>query len=135
MGSINEFNIKTLKGKVISFSDFRGKVLLIVNVASKCGLTPQYKGLQNLYKKYKSQGLEVLGFPCNDFAEQEPGTKAEIISFCEGFKITFPIFQKITVLNEPVHPLYKLLLKGMQQHFYLCLFLFLIHLYLIDLKD
>ena len=110
MASVYEFEIRTAQGKVVPFSSFSGKVLLIVNVASKCGLTPQYRGLQELYKRYKHRGLEILGFPCNDFANQEPGSEGEILNFCEErFNVKFPIFQKIAILNEPVHPVYKLL--------------------------
>jgi len=113
MGSVYEFHIRTVKGEIVPFSDYKGKVLLIVNVASKCGLTPQYSGLQELYKRYQKYGLEVLGFPCNDFADQEPGTESEILNFCEErFNVKFPIFQKISILNEPVHPIYKLLLES-----------------------
>jgi glutathione peroxidase len=113
MGSVYEFHIRTVKGEIVPFSDYQGKVLLIVNVASKCGLTPQYRGLQELYKRYKEYGLEILGFPCNDFADQEPGTESEILNFCEErFNVKFPIFQKISILNEPVHPIYKLLLES-----------------------
>jgi glutathione peroxidase len=113
MGSVYEFHIKNVKGETVSFSDYRGKVLLIVNVASKCGLTPQYTGLQELYKRYQKFGLEILGFPCNDFADQEPGTEVEILDFCEEkFNVKFPVFQKISILNEPVHPIYKLLMES-----------------------
>ena len=113
MDSVYEFHARTVKGEIVPFSDYQGKVLLIVNVASKCGLTPQYRGLQELYKRYKEYGLEILGFPCNDFADQEPGTESEILNFCEErFNVKFPIFQKISILNEPVHPIYKLLLES-----------------------
>ncbi len=93
-----------------TLSEYEGKVLLIVNVASKCGLTPQYEGLEKLYKEYKDQGLEVLGFPANDFLAQEPGTSEEISEFCElNYGVTFPLFQKISVKGDDQHPLYGFL--------------------------
>jgi glutathione peroxidase len=107
---IHDFKAKTIDGKEISLSDYRGKVLLIVNVASKCGFTPQYEGLEKLYKKYKGQGFEVLGFPCNQFGAQEPGTETDIKSFCDlNFGVTFPLFAKIDVNGANAHPLYKYL--------------------------
>ncbi len=113
MSSVYEFDIRTVKGDIVPFSDFRGKVLLVVNVASKCGLTPQYKGLQELHNRYNKHGLEILGFPCNDFANQEPGSEDEILNFCEErFNVKFPIFQKIAILSEPIHPVYKLLMEA-----------------------
>jgi glutathione peroxidase len=106
--NISDINVKTIDGKEISLSDYRGKVLLIVNVASKCGYTKQYTGLQALYDKYKSKGFEILGFPCNDFGGQEPGTNEEIKDFCSlNYNISFPLFDKIKVLGTDKSPLYE----------------------------
>ncbi|TGK07041.1 glutathione peroxidase [Leptospira semungkisensis] len=92
--------------------DYKGKVLLIVNTASQCGFTPQYKGLQEMYEKYKSQGLEILGFPCDQFGHQEPGTDSEIQNFCQvNFGVSFPLFKKIEVNGEGTHPIYQFLKK------------------------
>ena len=108
--SIYDFKVKTISGEEKSLADYKGKVLLIVNTASKCGFTPQYKGLQKLYSKYSSQGFEVLGFPCNQFGEQEPGSSDEIQEFCElNYSVSFPIFEKIDVNGENAHDLYKFL--------------------------
>ncbi len=108
--SIYDFKVKTIDGKEISLSDYKNKVLLIVNVASHCGFTPQYKGLQELYKTYKDKGFEILGFPCNQFGEQEPGTNEDIKQFCStNYGVTFPLFDKIDVNGENAHPLYKYL--------------------------
>lgn len=97
-------------GQTRNFSDYQGKVLLIVNTASKCGFTPQYKGLQEIYEKYHDRGFEVLGFPCDQFAGQEPGTDEEIKTFCElNFGVTFPLFKKIEVNGEGAHPLFVFL--------------------------
>ena len=105
--TIYDFTVKNNKGEDVSLSEYKGKVLLIVNVASKCGYTKQYSGLQALYEKYKDQGLVVLGFPCNQFANQEPGTDAEILSFCQvNFGVTFPLFKKIKVNGKDADPLY-----------------------------
>lgn len=110
MESVHEFSVKDINGKDVSLSDFKGKVLLIVNVASKCGYTRQYSGLQKIYDKYKEQGFEILAFPCNDFGGQEPGTNEEIAEFCStNFNVTFPLFDKIKVLGEDKNPLYKML--------------------------
>ena len=99
--------LKTLEGDPLSLSDFKGKALLIVNVASRCGFTPQYEGLQRLYDTYKDRGLEILGFPCNQFLAQEPGTEQEIREFCSSvYGVSFPIFRKIDVNGEERHPLY-----------------------------
>lgn len=104
---IYAFKVKTITGDEISLSEYKGKVLLIVNTASKCGFTNQYKGLQELYDKYKDQGFAVLGFPCNQFGAQEPGTKTEIKEFCEiNYNITFPMFDKIDVNGDNASPLY-----------------------------
>lgn len=108
--SIYDFSVKDIDGKEVSMSQYKGKVLLIVNVASKCGLTPQYEGLEALYQKYKDQGLEILAFPCNQFLGQEPGTNDEIQSFCSlTYNVTFPIFDKIDVNGENESPLYTYL--------------------------
>ena len=110
--SVYDFTVKSIHGEDVSLSAYRGKVLLIVNVASRCGFTPQYKGLQELYDKYKDKGLVVLGFPCNQFGGQEPGTEEEIAQFCEtNYGVTFPMFAKIDVNGEHAHPLYKYLCK------------------------
>jgi glutathione peroxidase len=108
--AIYGFTVKTMDGADLSLADYRGKVILIVNVASKCGFTPQYKGLQELYDKYRDKGFVVLGFPCNQFGGQEPGTGEEIKKFCSiNFGVTFPMFDKIDVNGENAHPLYKFL--------------------------
>lgn len=105
-----EFEAIDINGKNISMSEYKGKVVIVVNTASKCGLTPQYKGLEELYKKYKDQGLEILGFPCNQFAGQEPGEEGEIQSFCElNYGVTFKMFSKIKVNGDDAHPLWKFL--------------------------
>ena len=105
-----EFTMKRLDGNEQSLEDFRGKVLLMVNVASYCGNTPQYRELQGLYTKYQAKGFEVLGFPANNFGAQEPGTDAEIAQFCErNYGVTFPMFSKISVKGGDIHPLYAAL--------------------------
>jgi glutathione peroxidase len=102
------FKVMDIGGKEVDLSQYKGKVVVIVNVASKCGFTKQYEGLQALYEQKQGQGLVVLGFPANDFNRQEPGTDAEIKAFCEGtFKVTFPMFAKVQVKGEGAHPLYK----------------------------
>ena len=109
---IYDITVKDINGNDVSLANYKGKVLLIVNVASKCGLTPQYEGLEALYQKYKDQGLEILGFPCNQFLEQEPGTNEEIQSFCSlNYNVTFPLFAKIDVNGEAESPLYTYLKK------------------------
>lgn len=108
--SIKNIVVSDIQGKEVNLSSFEGKVLLIVNVASKCGLTPQYEGLEKIYKTYKDQGFEVLGFPANEFLAQEPGTNEEIQAFCTmNYGVDFPMFSKIVVKGEGQHPLYKLL--------------------------
>ena len=108
--SIYEVPVKKINGDDGSLAEFKGKVVLVVNVASKCGLTPQYEGLENLYEQYKGQGLVVTGFPANNFKSQEPGTNEEIQSFCTtNYGVKFPMFSKISVAGEDKHPLYKLL--------------------------
>jgi glutathione peroxidase len=109
---IYDITVKDMDGSDVSLANYKGKVLLIVNVASKCGLTPQYEGLEALYQKYKDQGLEILAFPCNQFLEQEPGTNEEIQSFCSlNYKVTFPLFDKIDINGEAESPLYTYLKK------------------------
>src|SRR6266852_2896027 len=106
-GSIHDTPVKDIDGKDVSLKPYRGKVLLIVNVASRCGFTPQYKELEAVYEKYKDKGLVVLGFPCNQFGGQEPGTNEEIKQFCASkFNVTFPLFDKIDVNGPNRHPLY-----------------------------
>lgn len=108
MTSIYDFSAATLEGKPVSLNDYAGKVLLVVNTASKCGLTPQYEGLEALYEQYRERGLMVLGFPCNQFGAQEPGTADEIGSFChKNYGVTFPMFEKIDVNGDAAHPLYR----------------------------
>ena len=108
MTNIDEFSARTLAGKPVSLADFHGKVLLIVNTASKCGFTPQYAGLQALHTKYQDQGLAVLGFPSNQFGQQEPGNADEIAEFCEtNYGVGFPVFEKIDVNGADAHPLFK----------------------------
>jgi glutathione peroxidase len=105
--------LKTIGGADASLGDYAGKVLLVVNVASKCGLTPQYEGLEALYGKYHDQGLVVLGFPANDFGAQEPGSNAEIESFCTtNFGVDFPMFEKLVVTGPDKHPLYRALTEA-----------------------
>ncbi len=111
--SINNITVKDTFGKDVNLSSYKGKVLLIVNVASKCGYTPQYEGLENLYKKYKSKGFEILAFPCNDFGGQEPGTNEEIRNFCStNYSVTFPLFDKIKVLGDKRSELYSVLINN-----------------------
>jgi glutathione peroxidase len=110
--NVYSFKMADIDGNQKSLGDYQGKVVLIVNVASKCGLTKQYEGLEALYKKYSDKGLVILGFPCNQFMGQEPGTEAEIASFCKmNYGVTFPLFSKIEVNGDGAHPLYKYL-KG-----------------------
>jgi len=112
MSDIYTFQVTMVDGKEQSMDRYQGKTLLIVNVASKCGFTPQYKGLEELYRKYKDRGLVVLGFPCNQFGGQEPGNEDEIQKFCSlNYDVTFPLFSKIKVNGENAHPLYKFLKK------------------------
>jgi glutathione peroxidase len=108
--SIYDFEANTLDGQPQDLSAFKGQVLLVVNTASKCGLTPQYVGLEALYKKHHEQGLVVLGFPCNQFGNQESGSAAQIQSFCQkNYGVSFPMFEKIEVNGKNAHPLYKFL--------------------------
>lgn len=111
--SVHDFKVKSLEDKEVSLSDYKGKVLLIVNVASQCGATPQYAQLQEMYEKHKSDGLVVVGFPCNQFGGQEPGTAKEIREFCDSrYKVTFPMFAKIDVNGKQQAPLYEHLKKN-----------------------
>jgi glutathione peroxidase len=108
--SIYDIDVMTIEGRPQKMDAYRGKALLVVNVASKCGFTPQYTGLQAIYERYKEKGFTVLGFPCDQFGHQEPGDEAEIQSFCStNYKVTFPLFAKIDVNGSDAHPLYKLL--------------------------
>ncbi|SMN22577.1 similar to Saccharomyces cerevisiae YBR244W GPX2 Phospholipid hydroperoxide glutathione peroxidase induced by glucose starvation [Maudiozyma saulgeensis] len=112
MSKVYDFIVKDKAGKDFALKQLEGKVILIVNVASKCGFTPQYKGLEELYKKYNDQGLEILGFPCNQFAGQEPGNEEEIVQFCSlNYGVTFPIMHKIDVNGDKADPLYEYLKK------------------------
>ena len=108
MAKFYDFQVNTIDGEPQSLSDFEGKVVLVVNVASKCGLTPQYQGLESLYREYRDQGLVVLGLPCNQFMNQEPGTEDEIKTFCTTkYDVSFPLTSKIEVNGEDRHPLYQ----------------------------
>lgn len=108
--SIYELKANNINGEEVSFNDYNGKVLLIVNVASKCGFTPQYKGLEDLYKKFKDKGVEVLGFPCNQFGSQEPGDENEIQKFCSlTYDVSFPMFSKVDVNGDNTHPIFQYL--------------------------
>jgi glutathione peroxidase len=108
--SVLDFHVKDIDGKDVALSKYQGKVVLIVNTASQCGLTPQYKGLQAAYEKYKDQGLEILAFPANEFGSQEPGSDEQIKEFCSTkYKVSFPLFSKIVVKGKGIHPLYDYL--------------------------
>ena len=108
--SVFDFTMKSIDGKEVKLSNYRGKVVMIVNVASRCGFTPQYDGLQKIYQKYQGQGFVILGFPANNFMGQEPGTDEEIKTFCSlKYNVTFPLFSKISVKGSDIHPLYKFL--------------------------
>lgn len=108
--NIYDFKAQDMDDEEKSFADYKGKVLLIVNTASKWGFTPQFKGLEALYEKYQEEGLEIIGFPCNQFKEQDPGSHEEIKTFCEiNYGVTFEVFQKIDVKGENQHPIYKYL--------------------------
>lgn len=107
MANLHDFQAKSIRGDDCKLSSFEGKVCLVVNVASACGLTPQYDGLQRLHSEYHNRGLEILAFPCNQFGAQEPGTETEIATFCEtNFGVEFPMFSKIDVNGDERHPLY-----------------------------
>ena len=108
MSTLSDFSAKTLTGQEQDLAAYAGKVVLVVNTASKCGFTPQFEGLENLYEKYTEQGLVVLGFPCNQFASQDPGTSQEIGKFGQkNYGVSFPMFEKIDVNGEDAHPLYQ----------------------------
>lgn len=116
MPTLFDIPLQTLGGEAATLAPYRGNVLLLVNVASKCGLTPQYTALEALYQQFKAEGLVVLGFPANDFAGQEPGSDAEIAQFCSTeYPVTFPLFSKIVVTGESKHPLYSLLTTSASQ--------------------
>lgn len=106
--SVYQFKVTTLEGGVFDFSELRGKKILIVNTASKCGFTPQYKELEELYQKYKNKNFVVIGFPCNQFGEQEPGTSADIKEFCtRNYGVTFPMMEKVNVKGDSIAPIYR----------------------------
>lgn len=108
--NIYDFRVKQTEGSDVSIGDFKGKTLLVVNTASACGFTPQYEGLENLYKKYKDKGLMILAFPCNQFGKQEPGSDSEIKEFCDlKFNITFPLMSKVEVNGDDAEPLFQYL--------------------------
>lgn len=108
MTTVHDFSARNIEGQDTSLADYRGKALLIVNVASKCGFTPQYAGLEALHRKLEGEGFAVLGFPCDQFGHQEPGDEAEIKNFCKlTYDVSFPMFAKIDVNGETAHPLYK----------------------------
>lgn len=110
MTSLHDFTAETLEGQAQSLADYRGKVVLVVNVASRCGFTPQYTGLEELWKDYGSRGLVILGFPCNQFGAQEPGDAAQIREFCSlTYPVSFPMFAKVEVNGERAHPLFSFL--------------------------
>ena len=116
MASIYHIPVKTIQGNEVDLSQYQGKVLLVVNVASKCGLTPQYEGLEKLYEAQKENSLEVLGFPANNFLAQEPGTDAEIQEFCSlTYDVKFPLFSKISVAGNDKHPLYQTLTQAIPE--------------------
>ncbi len=116
MSQFYDFEAKSLQGKNVSMEEFKGKTVLVVNTASKCGLTPQFEGLESMYKKYSDKGLVILGFPCNQFANQEPGDEKSISEGCMiNYGVTFPMFSKVDVNGDDAHPIYKYLkneLKG-----------------------
>lgn len=110
--SFHSFSVRSIDGHDTSLADWKGKLVLVVNVASQCGLTPQYAGLQALHARYRDRGFAVLGFPCNQFGAQEPGTEAQIAQFCESrFRVDFPMFAKISVNGPDAHPLFAWLRK------------------------
>jgi glutathione peroxidase len=108
MAVLSNFSATDIHGAAVDLGNYQGKVVLVVNTASQCGLTPQYAGLQNLYESYADRGLEILGFPCDQFGHQEPGSEAEIAEFCEtSYGVTFPMFAKVEVNGPGAHPLYQ----------------------------
>ncbi len=115
--SIYSYEAETIRGEQVSLEQYKGKVLIVVNTASKCGFTPQYEDLQKLYQEYKEQGLEILGFPSNQFGEQEPGTNSDVQSFCKiNYGVTFPLFAKTDVRDETAHPLFQYLTDAAPFH-------------------
>jgi glutathione peroxidase len=115
ISNISDIKVKTITGKDKQLGEYAGKVLLIVNLASKCGYTPQYAGLEKLNQKYREMGLEVLGFPCNDYGEQEPGTNEEIVKFCTtNYGVTFDLFDKVHARGPEQHPLYAYLTEAIE---------------------
>ena len=113
MASIYDYSVKNIRGETVRMSKYKGKPMLIVNTASQCGFTPQYKGLEALYQKLHGKGLEILGFPCNQFGSQEPGNEEQIESFCEvNYGVTFPLFAKIDVNGKNADPLYQYLMEA-----------------------
>ena len=112
MSSIYQFEAELLEGETKALADYKGKVMLIVNTASKCGFTPQFAGLEKLYEKYKAQGLEVLGFPCNQFGGQDPGTNKEIGAFCQrNYGVSFPMFAKVDIKGPEAHVIFRFLTR------------------------
>ncbi len=112
MTKIYEFKVENIKGEEVSLEEYKGKSLLIINTASKCGYTNQYQGLEDMYKEFKEKGLEILAFPCNQFGAQEPGSNEEIAEFCDlSFKTSFPLFSKLDVNGSEAHPLFEYLKK------------------------
>ncbi|WP_239256504.1 glutathione peroxidase [Listeria ilorinensis] len=110
--NVHDFTMTAMNGREKSLKDYAGKTLLLVNTASKCGLTPQLEGLEQLYQKYQEKGFEILGFPCNQFLRQDPGSNEEIMEFCQlNYGVTFPMFQKIKVKGKDADPLYQYLVK------------------------
>ncbi|MCB1039317.1 MAG: glutathione peroxidase, partial [Acidimicrobiales bacterium] len=108
MSTLHDFTATSIAGQEVDLSEYRGKVVLVVNTASKCGFTPQYEGLEELYGRFHERGLEVLGFPCDQFAHQEPGSDGEIAEFCQlNYGVSFPMFSKIDVNGSGAHPLYQ----------------------------
>lgn len=108
--TFHQFEVQTIEGEMITLNEYKGKVVLVVNVASKCGFTPQYEGLQKLYEEYKDEGFVILGFPANNFKNQEPGSDKEILEFCSlEYGVDFPMFSKVSVLGEDQHPLFSYL--------------------------
>jgi glutathione peroxidase len=117
--SIYDFTVKKIDGTLLQLDAYKGKVLLIVNTASRCGFTPQYEGLEALYAKYRAQGLEILAFPCNQFANQEPGDEKEIASFCKlTYDTSFPLFSKVDVRGKNAHPLFSFLTGSLRGLFF-----------------
>src|SRR5689334_11331228 len=113
MMTIYDFQAETIKGEKVSLADYKGKVVVIVNTASQCGFTPQYEGLQELYEQYRGEGLEILGFPSNQFGAQEPGSNEEVQAFCQmNFGVTFPLLAKTDVRGETAHPLFQYLIEA-----------------------